>query len=418
MNLINLGITELSLRHLKAVRCVHDLGTVSKAAEHLNRSQTAITLAIKDIEHSLELTLFNRTSTGMRPTIYGKTLYKRILLMEQEFTQAKKEYERITNELPHPVPSPIFSFEVSYKRLAVLLALQRTNDISKAARLLGVSQTAIYKSLNELETLLDIKLFERYSSGINLTHYCLVLVQHINLAFTHLRHALDELKNQDGIVSGRVAIGMLPYSRTVLSPRAITLLLNEYPQLKISAREGTYAQLAPSLKNGDLDMIVGATRPAGEEKGFTNEYLFSDRLAFIVRADHPLLGTKKLSLGDINHLEWILPARNTPSRQLFDHLLEKQGLQQPTNYIETSSLTALRGILLESDRVALLSTHQVYYEMKHGLLKSLPIELQETYRPIGVTLRKNFLPTPGIRLLLDKLHAVAQELKKSDRQLT
>ena len=57
MQRLQTGIVKLSLRHLKAVRYAHDLGSVSRAAEYLNRSQTAITLAIKNtlLSHKLAI---------------------------------------------------------------------------------------------------------------------------------------------------------------------------------------------------------------------------------------------------------------------------------------------------------------------------------------------------------------------------
>ena len=57
------------------------------------------------------------------------------------------------------------------------------------------------------------------------------------------------------------------------------------------------------------------------------------------------------------------------------------------------------GLLLASDRIALLSRHQVYYEIKYGLLAVLPIALKGTGRAIGVTRRRDLIPTSAIRLL-------------------
>ncbi len=408
------GIAKLSLRHLKAVRCVSDCGSVSQAARYLNRSQTAVTLAIKNIEDRLDVRLFDRSPAGMRATACCELLVKRIALMQAEFDAAGKEYRRGFGKRPGAAVNPVFSMEISYKRLNALLALEETGSIGRAAARLGLSRTAIYKALHELEDILEVSLFERYARRLDPRHFCGILVRHIKLAFTHLRHALDEMRASEGDIGGNIAIGMLPYSRTVLSPRAIGRLLAEYPALRVQALEGTYAQLEPLLRNGDLDLIVGATRDSATDQAMASQYLFRDRLALIARADHALAGSRRLSGDDIRRLKWILPAQNTPSRGLFDQWLKRQNLQLPGNYIETSSLTTIRGLLLESDRVALLSKHQVYYEIKHGLLAVLPIDLKGTCRSIGITRRRDFYPTPAIRLLLRELKKVARELRQSD----
>lgn len=414
MQSLQTGIVKLSLRHLKAVRCVSDLGSISKAAEYLNRSQTAITRAIKNIENELDVRLFNRAADGMRATACCEMLVKRILLMQAEFELAGKEYQRRFGKPLQSSLNPVFAMGISYKRLNALLALEETGAVHRAAARLGVSRAAIYKSLHNLENILGAGLFERDAKRLNPSHFCRILARHIKLAFTHLRHALDEIRAYRGGVDGYVALGMLPYSRAVLSPRAMTRLLDEYPALRIHALEGTYTQLEPLLGNGDLDLIVGATRTSGLNKAMISQYLFRDCLAFIARADHPLIGRKRLSGNDLRRLKWVLPAKSTPSRKLFDQWLKKQHLQLSADYIETSSLTAIRGLLLESDRIALLSKHQVYYEIKYGLLAALPIALKGTYRSIGITRRRDLIPTPAIRLLLRELKKVARELAQSE----
>lgn len=50
MNTNQLKIRELSLRYLKAVKCVAELSGVTRAAEQLNRSQTAISKGILELE--------------------------------------------------------------------------------------------------------------------------------------------------------------------------------------------------------------------------------------------------------------------------------------------------------------------------------------------------------------------------------
>ena len=120
---------------------------------------------------------------------------------------------------------------------------------------------------------------------------------------------------------------------------------------------------------------------------------------------------KKLKIAELQNLEWILPNRQTPSRQLFDETLAEHGLKVPENCVETSSMSMVRGLLLESDRVALLSEHQIYYDKLSGQLNVLPVELSDTYRPIGITMRAHTQPSPAAQLFLDQLRAVALEMR-------
>lgn len=404
------GIPELSLRQLKAMLHVAKYQNLTRAAQHLNRSQTAITKAISDLETHLGVILFDRSSTGMLPTIYATVLAARMEQVEAEFLAAGQAYLEFIKSTKSVKNISVFSMDISYKRLASFIALYDSKDISAAAKRLGITRAAIYNSIRQLEDILDIKLFERELNGVVSTSFSEILARHFKLAFAEVRHAIEDIASINGVTRGRVVIGTLPYTRSVLTPRAINRLLEAHPQLDISTVDGPYALLEASLRSGDLDFIVGATRAIDQGKNLATEDLFGDRLAFIVRTGHPLQGQTNLTLSDLNDYGWVLPNKRTPARQLFQEVLDKNNVSQPEHSVETSSLSTIRGLLIESDRIALLSEHQIYYEKKYGILSSLPIELADTHRPIGVTMRAKTRLSPAAQLFLHALRKIAEEL--------
>lgn len=410
----NTNIPELSLRHLKAMLSVTRHKNLTRAANKLNRSQTAITKAIHDLESHLGVRLFDRSPTGMLPTVYGEVLAKRVEKVEQEFRLAGEAYMAYNKQGRNYQNIPIFSMDISYKRLASFIALYNSKDISIAANQSGNTRASVYNSIRLLEELLELPLFEREPNGVTSTAYCKVLARHVKLAFSEIRHAINDIASVNGVIVGSVALGTLPYTRTILTPKAINRLLDDQPQLDISTSEGPYDLLETALRSGDLDFIVGAIRTNGISKDLVTEKLFEDRLSVIARADHPLCTKTKLSMADLQSYNWVLPATNTPTRHLFDEVLRSHNLKPPEHTLETSSLSTVRGLLLDSDRIALLSEHQIYYDKQYGLLNTLPIELENTYRPIGVTMRARTEPSPAAKLFLESLRGVAKNLTRQN----
>jgi LysR family transcriptional regulator of gallate degradation len=172
----------------------------------------------------------------------------------------------------------------------------------------------------------------------------------------------------------------------------------------------TPAQQEDALRSGDIDCIVGAIRPMEPGADIATEKLFEDRLSVIARSNHPLMDKKEIQLEDLQDLDWVLPAKETPARILFDETMRKHEISVSDHAVQTSSLSMVRGLLLDSDRVALLSEHQIFYEQQFDLLKALPVELVETYRPIGITMRVQTQPSPAARLFIEELRSVATEL--------
>lgn len=406
-----IGIPEISLRQLKSALYVSRYNNVTKAARQLNRSQTAITKAINDLEQSLGKPLFDRSSTGVTATVYGEALAHRMALAAAEFELAGNAYREVMPPGRHSAANAVFSLDISYKRLAAFIALFETHNIGRAAGVLGVTKAAVYNSVRQLEELLGLSLFERSPGSVTPTPFCQVLARHLKLAFAEIRHAIADLASLDGVTRGRVAIGTLPYTRTYLTPRAVNQLLESHPQLDVATQEGPYNALETALRSGDIDFIVGAVRPVEEGTNIAVEVLFEDRLAVIARKNHPLAAKARIEFADLLSLPWVLPSRQTPAWQLFEELLKKQGMKAPQHAVYTSSLSMVRGLLLDSDRVALLSEHQIYYDQRSGLLDVLPVELPDTYRPIGVTMRANTLPSPAAQLFLNNLRAVAEDIR-------
>lgn len=406
-----IGIPELSLRQLKSALYVSQYRNVTKAAYQLNRSQTTVTKAISDLESSLGKELFDRSSNGMMPTVYGTALSHRVELAAAEFAKAGEQYQEFVPDGRKYSSIPIFSLDISYKRLAAFLALYQVRNITRAAEILNITKAAVYNSVRQLEELLDLTLFEREPNGAAPTPFCHILARHSKLAFSEIRHALEDLANIDGVTQGRVTIGTLPYTRTFLTPRAINRLLARHPQLDVSTQEGSYKVMEASLRSGDIDFIVGAVRTVDNQHDISTETLFEDKLSIIARKGHPLTQQSKLQLKDLQDADWVLAGKETPGRQLFDETMAKHGAVAPTHAVETSSLSMVRGLLLDSDRVALLSEHQIYYDKLNNILEVLPVELEDTYRPIGITMRAHTQPSPAAKLFLESLREVASELK-------
>jgi DNA-binding transcriptional LysR family regulator len=66
----------LKLRDLRLLMAVAESGSMAKAATHINLTQSAVSRAIGELEHTLGVRLFDRTPQGVEPTAYGRALLK------------------------------------------------------------------------------------------------------------------------------------------------------------------------------------------------------------------------------------------------------------------------------------------------------------------------------------------------------
>lgn len=393
-----------NLRHLYSLLDIAELGSITKAAAAANLSQSALTQGLNKIEKTLEATLFERTTNGMFLTKSGEVFIARL---ERALEHLKAIDFELNRKQRGKGSVSRFHRRVSVCQLRAVIATVEHGNFSHAAASIGIAQPTVHRAVRDVESLCGAKLFDRSPSGVDSTPLARKLALLSSLAFSELNQGIVEVQELVGKMTGKVVIGSLPLARTKLIPESVTELLKRYPQVQVSIVDGPYDELLHALLHSRVDMIIGASRTPPPVKEIVQNHLFDAPLSVIVRSDHPLLKRKNLSVQDLSRLEWIAPREGTPARARFRNIFLAQGLEPPKQVVECSSSVAIRGLLLTSDRAALLSTAQMQPEVDANILSALAINLNAS-RPISVTLRKGWKATAVQESYLEILSSLAQ----------
>jgi DNA-binding transcriptional LysR family regulator len=239
-----------------------------------------------------------------------------------------------------------------------------------------------------------------------------ILAQHVRLAFVELEQGMEEIEFWRGFDKGRIVVGTMPLARTTILPQAINGFLKARPNVDVSVIDGPYEDLLHGLRHGEMDLLIGALREPLPIADVVQESLFADPLAIVARNGHPLSQKPDLKVADLANYPWAVPRPDTPTRDFFETLFADEDLENPRHVIETSSLILIRGLLLGSDRLTIMSAHQMSHEEKQGLLQRLKIDMSATSRNIGITLRKDWQPTTTQSLFLDLLRKAGKKVHR------
>lgn len=389
----------LNLRHLAGFLEVVRQRSISAAAQAVHLTQPALTQAIASLERQFDAALFIRGSTGVTLTPAGDICARRV---ERALGHLRDAVESIAGTSARSVGNALRS-----QQLHALAAVVEHRNFTLAARASRVSQPAIHRATRELESTLGVALFEKTSFGIVPTRDAARLARRAKLAFGEIDQARAEIQALSGGDAGRTVVAALPLARSHLIPTALLEFSGEHPRHGVCILDGTYDHLLSALRHGEADFLIGALRDPLPVNDVVQEYLFDDPLAIIVRAGHPLAGRKRISMATLAGYDWIAPRPGTPLRSHFDALFESSGHAPPHRPIECNSLVAARSILLESDRLMLLSEHQTFYERRAGLLVALPHPAGRIARRIGLTMRSDWHPTAAQAHLLRIVRKVA-----------
>ena len=380
------------LRLLRALAAVAQAGSSQRAATLLHVAQSSVVRAVQLLEAALGSPLFERVGRGMQPTARGRQLALRATRALQLLADADRH--RTRSAAVAWTGSPL-ALGVAARHLQVLQALVDTGSEGRAAAQLGVSQPAVHQSLLQLEHMMAAPLFIRARSGLRLDEAGEGLLLASRLAQAELRQAVDEWPEPGAALQGRLVIGTLPFSTTMLLAPAVEQLLAQQPQVQLVLIDGTFDALVAQLRHAELDCIVGALRSTPPSADLSQEVLFEDRLAVVARAGHPLAQRRRLGWAALRTAQWVMPMPNTPAEKAFAQMLQAAGLPSTDGQVRANSALMMQAMLQDSDRLALMSPRQVAREIAVGLLVELPLPVQHAPRQIGAMWRSGYLPTPA-----------------------
>jgi LysR family transcriptional regulator of gallate degradation len=358
----------LNIRHFAALAATVRHGSLTRAARAVNLTQPALTQAIAGLEASLGVTLFDRSAQGMAAT-------------EPALLIAPRAEAAIAH-----IGSP----RVTGTQLRALLALARAGSYAGAAEVTGLSSASLHRAVADLQVALGQRLVDRRGQHVGLTQAGHRRARGFSLAMAELRSGLDEIAAWAGKAAGRIIVGAMPLSRARWLPAAMLRFVAEHPGVDLSVVEGSHAELSGPLRDGEIDLMLGALREGAEVDGLEQTPVFEDRPALVMRSGHPLAkGEIGAGLADF---PWILPGAETPLRRHWETMMVGFGAVVPHVGIECGSTMTIRQLLLHGDGLTLLSPQQVAVELDAGLLvaRDLPGVFA---RRIGITTRTGWRPT-------------------------
>jgi DNA-binding transcriptional LysR family regulator len=299
--------------------------------------------------------------------------------------------------------SAVLQSRLKIRHLVLLTTVSDCLSLSKAATVLNMTQSAVTKSLRELEDSLDVKLFIRSARGVAPTNFGRSLIHHARAILSEVHSAADDIDDIKVGTSGQVVIGTLRLAAPTVLPRALIQLRKKYPRLTVAVVEGNFDPLRLGLRTGEIDLLFGYLSDSRPLRGLVQEQLYRDSICFIVRPRHMLLDDKGISLASIFAHQWILPPRESLVRRSVDAVFRAAGCDSPSCAIESVTVLLTQALLAESDMIAAVPGQVAQQLASRGLAAILPVRIESASLPVGILMASDRQLTPPTKTLIDLL---------------
>jgi DNA-binding transcriptional LysR family regulator len=391
---------DLNLRHLRALLAIREHGSITAAADVVSLSQPALTQGLAKLERQFGYTFFERRSGGMVPTPMGEIVIERARAALDHLSQAAKGL------------SGVFQYPerlMTMTQLRAFLALAEAGSFAAAAHGSTLSQTAVHRAVGDLEQMIGGKLVERRGRAVWLNSAGKRLARGTRLAVAEIVAALADMGLDSGSGSEVIAFGALPLARPYLVPAAMARMARSDPRAAFKVLEGSWRELVEPLRDGVIDMIVGALRPY-EIADLYQLPLSEDRLVIAAGSQHPLAAEAKPTMAQLAAYPWIVAPANSPLREQWEKLFGEGAapVTPPATPIECGSVMIIGRLLTEGNFLTLLSPDQVALQIRSGLLTQIGPPLEDSKRVVGITTRRSWRPTATQRRFLEMLSEAAK----------
>lgn len=323
--------------------------------------------------------------------------------------------------MPPSLPSIIA--RIKLKQLRLLILLDETGTLHRAAERAAMTQSGATKALQEIEATLGAPLFERSSQGMRANDLGHCVIRYARLIHTDLAHLQQEMASILQGYGGRLAVGAIMGAVPSTLTQAVVRLRAVQPQLSIEIIEDTSARLLSLVAEGRLDLAICRASVSQRPDLFDFDVLDDEPITVVAHPSHPLAsasttqasGSKAekparkppaLQLADLADMPWIVYPSNMPMRALLERAFAEAGLSMPSYPIETASTFATLSLLqADPTLVALVPVDVGTFCERFGLATILNLALGARTEPFGIATRRGGTPSPAARMLIEQLRA-------------
>lgn len=211
---------------------------------------------------------------------------------------------------------------MTLRHLRVFLAVYQTQNVTRAAERLHMTQPTVTRAVQELERYYGVRLFERINRRLYITQSGRQLYAravHIVGSFDRME---KELKNWDEF--GLLRIGATPTLASVLLPKTLMTFEKKHPKLRVrcSVENGTHLQEALADDRLDFALIEGEV--AAEH--LHAEPFSEDRLILLLPPDDPRRNAPALTLRELAESPLLLREKGSMGRSFLDRVFAAHNL--------------------------------------------------------------------------------------------
>lgn len=291
----------------------------------------------------------------------------------------------------------------SIRQIRYFIAVANTGQISRAARELNVSQSAVTTAIKQLESLIGTTLIARQAGGVALTQDGSIFLDHAKRVMATVEEAIRTPTRHREDIKGKIRLAMTYTVAGYYLPPFIERFVRAFPGVDLQLTEASRNAIEDGLVSGTFDLAVLLTSNIVDQEGLDYETLLRSRRRLWLSAQHNLLEQPSISLADVSEQPYIMltvdEASNTAQRYW------NKTSYRPKTIFRTSSVESVRSMVANGMGITILSD-MVYrpWSLDGRRVEVVPLTDNIPSMDVGVAWAANIEPSKACQAFREFMH--------------
>ncbi|MDR7155730.1 DNA-binding transcriptional LysR family regulator [Sphingobium xenophagum] len=246
-------------------------------------------------------------------------------------------------------------------RLAYVVAVARTGSFTAASKEVGLTQSAVTRSVAELEKQLGFLLFHRSVKGALPTEKGRDFIERAERLLDETQDLLRGVGRPDDPFAVTLRIGVCPSSLEWLLVEALSDLHRRHGELRFDMSSANFERTIQQLLSGNVDVAIGFDAAFADWAEVRRIPIGVLESTFFARKGHPIHAISRPSDTDLARYELVSPAVTRPYIATTRGIFESQGMDWKRHVHVIDAFPVVRRLVATSDAIGHVARSYAQY---------------------------------------------------------
>ncbi|SHJ18949.1 LysR family transcriptional regulator [Bacteroides stercorirosoris] len=265
-------------------------------------------------------------------------------------------------------------------RLKVFRSVAKNLSFTKASQELFVSQPAITKHIQELESTYQTRLFDRQGSKISLTEAGKLLLEHCDRILEDYKRLEYEMHLLNNEYMGELRLGASTTIAQYVLPPLLASFIKKFPQVNLSLMNGNSREVEVALQEHriDLGLVEGVFRLPNLK--YTT--FLEDELVAVVRTKSKLFIADEIAPEELLNIPLVLRERGSGTLDVIERALLQHNIKLSSLHVlmYLGSTESIKLFLENTDCMGIISIRSICKELAAGTFRVVEIKAMSMLR--------------------------------------